>query len=85
MDPDLTAPIWTYSSGSTLFICMPRLVINVHVADDFSRRRFLMMFFVAGEELLALDIACFGINYTCNIIKIKSIIFKVFVNMLREL
>ena len=47
VDPDQTAPIGAVCSGSELFACILKFVINVRQlfsADDFSRRNFKMCF-----------------------------------------
>ena len=50
MDPDQTAPIGAVCSGSTLFASILNLSVmlgNYFAADDFSRRHFQMLFFLA--------------------------------------
>ena len=31
MDPDQTVPLGTVSSGSTLFVCMPKLALDISI------------------------------------------------------
>ena len=49
VDPDQTAPIGAVCSGSTLFASILNLsiMLGFFAADDFSRRRFRMHFFLA--------------------------------------
>ena len=50
VDPDQTAPIGAVCSGSTLFASILNssvLLGNFFAADDFSRRHFQMIFFLA--------------------------------------
>ena len=50
VDPDQTAPIGAVCSGPTLFASILNLFSNVRqlfAADNFSRRHFLMHFFLA--------------------------------------
>ena len=50
VDPEQTAPIGAVCSGSTLFASILKFVINVwqlFAADDFSRRHFQVLFFLA--------------------------------------
>ena len=54
MDPDQTAPKGADRSGSTLFVCMLKLVIAVSIymqKTTSAENIFKMIFFIAGQGL----------------------------------
>ena len=54
VNPDQTAPIGAFCSGTTLFACILKFASNVwqlFAADDFNRQHFQMHFFLGALRI----------------------------------